>query len=135
MKSPDPPCTCIIMYGPKTHRTVTQSLVEIHISLLDRGRKTILTPEEEQLISEPVLYYASNLTSLSRTAVNEMDETVLQIQKTADIDDLQFIRGWLYGFLRRHANRKVVALQCVESSRTTASIPGYICDHIPNIKF
>lgn len=56
---------------------------DIKINLPGMGRKTILTAEEETIISNSVLYYAENMTPLSRTTVIEMAETVIEVKRGA----------------------------------------------------
>lgn len=61
----------------------TMSRKDIKTNISGMGRKTILTAQEEKLISNAVVYYAENLTPISRTEVIDLTETVIEVFRGA----------------------------------------------------
>lgn len=121
------------MWATNSPDSQSKSRRDIHISLLEIGRNTFLSVEEENSIAVAVLYYASNLTSLSLTAAIELAETVLK-SRSVDIDQISLIICSLGGFIIRHQGLKVVTFQIIEANRIDAVTPDYICEHISRLK-
>lgn len=108
---------------------------DVKINISTMGQKTILTAQEQSLISDAVLFYADNLTPLNRTAVIELGKTIIESNKGGDgaVDTLS--RGWIDGFFKSNDNLKAIATQSIEEARTDAVTPHHICEHVCRVKY
>lgn len=86
------------------------SAKDIYIDLSDRGRTQTLSTDEEDLISKAIEYYAENLTLLSRGAVVELAQTIIDTQRACEDKRPTKTLEWLEGYMKRNEHLKFIAL-------------------------
>lgn len=109
---------------------------DIRISIPKKGRPTLFTSEQEKLIKEAVIYYANNLTPLSRQSLIDLAEVMLETNEIEPVQDCEqkLTKGWVEGFLHRHPELKLLSIQTVDAERSAACTAHNIAEHIARVK-
>lgn len=68
---------------------------DINISLDDRGRRHILSSEDESIICEAIEQYEQNLTAMSRCSVIELAQILVYMERNIDLGRPIIARRWI----------------------------------------